>query len=228
LRCNNIGSQQQQQFPSNNIFTPFQQQQQQQQPAWVFPYPDEQPYSVPTHQTNKFVSKLKTSSSSSSSMSSNINSGYRVKPSYAAPTPLSSKCFHHPSTPQYQPPHLRRPIRLTTSDSCEHLANEDPWNIQPQFDNETFYSRNNFYPSYQGSSDHLNDHLMPPPPERFDSSPVGEAVTRFDCDYSDQESNIADKIMSSSLISIKSNLKSNQCSMSQSSSSNFMDKSTVI
>ena len=86
----------------------------------------------------KFVSKLnnnnsnKNSSSLSSSTSSNFNN-YRVQPlpSYVAPPPpppqASSRCFHHPSTPQYQPPHLRRPIRLTPSDSCEQISGEDIW-----------------------------------------------------------------------------------------------------
>ena len=172
LRCNNFG-QQQQPFQSN-IYPPFQLQ----QPAWIYSHHDEhQPYPILGHPQP--LTKTKAVANAA-----NVSNSYRIQPS------LPSKCFHHPSTPQYQPPHLRRPIRLT-SDSCEHLASDDPWTPKPQFCNESVYSRT-VYPSFQGgSSEQLTERLMPPP-QNFDNSPspVGEAVTRFDSEFSadsDQE-----------------------------------------
>ena len=220
LRCNNIGPKQlQQQPPFPTMFVPYQLQ----QPAWIYCHQDEtQTYSVPGHpqmSTNKFGPPKPVSN-----LPGVGSSGYRVQPSQ------TSKCFHHPSTPQYQPPHLRRPLRLT-SDSCEHLSCEDPWTPKAPLSNEKSFGQSVFPRFHAGSSEQLSERLMPPP-ENFDNSPspVGEAVTRFDCDYSaDSDQETSDKqLMSTSLSSIKISLKSNQCSLSHSDSSNFLDKSTNI
>ena len=207
LRCNNIGFQQ----PCNNIFLPYQP-----PSAWVYPHTDEQPYSIP-NQPLKFANKMNKNISPATSNSS--NSSYRIQPlpSYVPPPSVHmTKCFHHPSTPQYQPPHLRRPVRLT-SDSCEQLSQDDLWNSYNS------PARSNFHNCFEDTTPgHLADHLMPPPPERFDSSPSGEAVTRFDCEYS------ADSETCKSLQSLFESNQNIQCSMSQSNCSSYNEKSTAI
>jgi hypothetical protein len=72
-----------------------------------------------------------------------------------------------------------------TSDSCERLAAaaaEDPWTPKQPLVGENGYGQACFQ---GGSSEHLSERLMPPPLNFENSpSPVGEAVTRFDGDYS--------------------------------------------